>query len=175
RYSRKKQNRPIAHCPMCLWNISLPVVNIVGSMQAKRFLTMANVTCQNQGLVCRAGKPKRLWKCAWTCKDKYMCGIRGVHGRARKRRPFKRRQRRRSKKQRHLRHHASPLQTTPGENHSPASNTNVAQPAGIRQGLQVNDVTVFLTGLCSLPETATRTSRAAKPSSSDDCRFTGNP
>jgi len=108
------------------------------------------------------------------CKVKYGCGIRGARGHAWKRRKFKPRQRRRSKKQRRLRHHASPLQTTPGENHSPASNTSVAQPAGIRQDHRVNDVTVFLTGLSSSPETATRTSRAAKPSS-DDCRLTGNP
>ncbi|OUM85195.1 MAG: hypothetical protein BAA01_04155 [Bacillus thermozeamaize] len=115
---------------------------------------------------------RQLSKCASACKVKYGCGIRGVHGHAWKCHKFKSQKRRWPKKQRHLRLHASPLQTTPGENHSPASNTSVAQPAGIRQDHRVDDATVFLTGLSLSPETATRTSRAAKPSSSDDCRFT---
>jgi hypothetical protein len=98
----------------------------------------------------------------------------GARGPVWKRSRFRLKRSLRPKKQRNLRLRASPPPTIPGEHHSPGSNTSkvsVAQPAGDRQDPRMG----CLTGLSRPPETANRTSRAAKPSSTDDCRFTGNP
>jgi hypothetical protein len=67
-----------------------------------------------------------------------------------KRSLFRLKRSRRPKKQRNLRHRASPLPTIPGEHHSPGnnySNSSVAQTAGNRQAAKGG-----LTGLSPLPE-----------------------
>jgi len=69
---------------------------------------------------------------AWM--DKCGCGIKGGPGLVWRRRPHRPRRQQRPKKKRRLRPPASPLQSIPGENHSPASSYSVAQhPASLQE------------------------------------------